>query len=392
MFSPKKDEVKVEDLSEKLSAAEVRRRLEIAKREEAERIARLKVIEQRQSEERKLEMDRAREEAAAAKEEVKKQAEKERVERLLKLQSLTEKEAQEKAKRLAARDEIENRLKGSHMIRFLHIDRVDVPSAIKCLKQRYGLHKMREVLEFLVEVIRKIINRPDFQPYRRLSKSNKIVEKLILEHVGASAILRHIGFEDDPETPAFFFRSKETSSLKEECEKLKKVIYFPRTRIREILDAGEMKGRDEDQIVFSLLTLRRFFDNIVVNPSSTYTRTMLLSSDEYQSSIKDTHEAQGILGLFGFKQDSGSWTLPDPDVGFLRKGIEDLDSEIKLRCSHTTVWTALENCNEGNDKSSLNRVVSLILGALDKVVNQPHDTRFHRIDIKKLFVCFLPFF
>ncbi|MCH94569.1 ubiquitin and WLM domain-containing protein [Trifolium medium] len=69
--------------------------------------------------------------------------------------------------------------------------------ALEMLKSEVGPMQSTSILQTLLKIIRNVIEHPEMEKYKRLRKTNPVIERNILNNKAALEILSLVGFRED---------------------------------------------------------------------------------------------------------------------------------------------------------------------------------------------------
>lgn len=141
-----------------------------------------------------------------------------------------------------------------------------------------------------------------------------------------------------------------------------------------------------DNRVCALITLEKIASNLAVNPSSKFSRTLPVSDETFEGTLKDIFECDIVLSELGFVKKEHMYVIEG--IVDVQKSIlieKDLHHLIAEEIRTTRIYQVLEEIKEKNEIASVCRVLKLLKMALENVVRDPHATKYHRILLKKLF-------
>lgn len=366
---------KLTHIGKEISIEEERIRLEAAKSEEHERL-----IEQEKRKLKQPEMTtkiKTLEQIKAEKLALEKKKQSERVERMLKLKEREQKDILDAEKRRLDRLSKESHLR-------------DIPSALKLLKNSHGQSKFREVLKFITKILENVIRYPENPKYRSISTESTAFKTIISEHIGATSILRILGFQDVPKSHKLQLINLNLDFLSEELKKMQSVLDYNRTNISKIF-AEEISSSVDDKLL-SVIALEELFENVLINISSLFTRTIPKDGDLFTGILGRVPASISVLEFAGFIDKQFSYVLEEVDGSFLSSILEDLRTFRKNHVDETNIYKQLLNAKEKNEPEKVCKAVQLLIVAIENVVKDPHSTKYHKCLLKKILVSIHIFF
>ncbi|CEO95440.1 RanBP2-type domain-containing protein [Plasmodiophora brassicae] len=357
------------------------RALERAKEEERARLQRERAAAERARVERLQEIQGRREELAAEQAANEKRKAAERLNAALKRSEQEQQSRQDTERMKQRRAEVERQI-------------ADIPSAVRLLRDRYGMDGLLDVLAVIARILRAICADPHNDRLRTIRTASSVYRTRIQPRLGASTIMAVLGFErksvmadDDaePQEVLYMPEPSDTGRLRAELDKMEALLNRPETRFAEIV-----KGVDDSdgRVLRFAMAFAKIVENVLIAPSSSIARKIDTRADLWGACFAPLGAAgEAALAEFGFTSKGATWEfLATPaTLKKLQKVQRDLQKEIAARMPQSAVVRATSYVFDHNGLPGARALVEKFIAVLTNVVNDQHQTKHHLVPLVPLF-------
>lgn len=380
------------------------RALERAKEEERARLQRERAAAERARAERLQEIQGRREELAAEQAANEKRKAAERLNAALKRSEQEQQSRQDTERMKQRRAEVERQVGPLWLpstYSFLASELAfaaqiaDIPSAVRLLRDRYGMDGLLDVLAVIARILRAICADPHNDRLRTIRTASSVYRTRIQPRLGASTIMAVLGFErksvmadDDaePQEVLYMPEPSDTGRLRAELDKMEALLNRPETRFAEIV-----KGVDDSdgRVLRFAMAFAKIVENVLIAPSSSIARKIDTRADLWGACFAPLGAAgEAALAEFGFTSKGATWEfLATPTtLKRLQKVQRDLQKEIAARMPQSAVVRATSYVFDHNSLPGARALVEKFIAVLTNVVNDQHQTKHHLVPLVPLFV------
>jgi len=105
--------------------------------------------------------------------------------------------------------------------------------------------------------------------------------------------------------------------------------------------------------------------------------------------LKPIPQALQVLTEFGFRapktEEELYWVVDEPDVSKMEAGVNDLNVLINHMAPNTPIAVATLKLTENNGKPTMAKLVEKVQSCLHKIITQPKEPKFQRVNVDKFF-------
>lgn len=321
------------------------------------------------------------------------------------LRKSVEKERQEQAERDAARHQ-RQQLRAQQEA---HLKSVD--DAVATLTKEQEPTRLHQILNLLIRIIRNILKDPKNEKYRTIRLGSPAVNRLIDRPLGASYILRAVGFERLPHSPHEPPPKLIVGDLRE-SQPNHEVMYLQPNKVnvnqlRQALDYLQSLVKQQetpvaatfqhlesqpsyavDQLYYAAVELRNTFDNVLASPDDLDYKRIDIESQTYRQRFKPIPEILTLLQQFNFvkpKPESPFLMFQGDDLRQLDAGVVDLNKVIQRLRPQTTLYQTIQHIVTANKHQipAIHTVVNAFLEAVRTIIQYPFEDKYQKINLKK---------
>jgi hypothetical protein len=285
-----------------------------------------------------------------------------------------------------------------------------IEDAIERMRTMYELTRFVQFGKLLIKILKNILASTENENFRTLRLQNYNIQEHLVRPLSGVYILKSLGFIEQTRN----INANENDMHDIDEVKKADTLYLAKDKINptaiqhvlSLLDNSLSSYSTTVAAVFDQLTpkysletlsfiakeLLIILQNVVSAPTERNFCSIDCESDSYQTFLQPYPEIMDLVKSFGFEHHTSKiyWICENPNVTQCEAGIIDLQQEIFKRQKYTPVCIAttalLQENTQPKQFAIIKKFVSLIKTALERIINDPHEQKYHNIRIDKLIV------
>jgi len=260
-----------------------------------------------------------------------------------------------------------------------------IPSALAHIESSYGLGRLHALCQLVSAIVTKIMANPQEAKYRSINMDKEKVQKALVRPLGGLVIMRMLGFK---EQDGHLVMSKpDLALLKRNLPLFQTAVKRQASAVPKIWSEVDEKTTPVELRYFVLLELHNILYQAAAAPDVRDCRTVDTKPDSFKSRVGAIPQATQILSEFGFKPSTNGFLVCDGDIDEARfqAGLLDIKAEIDKLAPHTPMFKLIVAIAKRHGVEVMDDVVNRLHVAVNRILDTPYETKFHRVRLDKFF-------